>query len=199
MALYGSIPMVTCVHGGPQPHASGFLALNPSEGFVQVDDTGNKTETWWIFETGPLELYFFFGPSVKDVLRQYHDLTGLPRMVPLAALGKHQSRWNYITPQVTNDFDRHGIPLDFVWLDLEHTDGKRYFTWDPKHFPLTEVQEMLDALNRTHRKLVTIIDPHLFAEDPNYRVAQLFKDKQLVIKKPTGLSNGSACRTLHLE
>ena len=50
-------------------------------------------------ETGPLELYFFFGPSVKDVLRQYHDLTGLPRMVPLAALGKHQSRWNYITPQ----------------------------------------------------------------------------------------------------
>lgn len=21
--------------------------------------------------------------------------------------------------QVTNDFDRHGIPLDFVWLDLE--------------------------------------------------------------------------------
>ena len=36
MALYGSIPMVTCVHGGPQPHASGFLALNPSEGFVQA-------------------------------------------------------------------------------------------------------------------------------------------------------------------
>lgn len=58
---------------------------------------------WLVFslgkETGPLELYFFFGPSVKDVLRQYHDLTGLPRMVPLAALGKHQSRWNYITPQ----------------------------------------------------------------------------------------------------
>ena len=64
-------------------------------------------------ETGPLELYFFFGPSVKDVLRQYHDLTGLPRMVPLAALGKHQSRWNYITPQDVMEvgWDGFGILL----------------------------------------------------------------------------------------
>lgn len=46
-----------------------------------------------------MELYFFLGPSVTDVLQQYHTVTGLPRMPPLAALGKHQSRWNYITPQ----------------------------------------------------------------------------------------------------
>lgn len=30
----------------------------------------------------------------------------------------------------------------------EHTHGKRYFTWDPKHFPLPEVETMLDSLNR---------------------------------------------------
>lgn len=30
----------------------------------------------------------------------------------------------------------------------EHTHGKRYFTWDPKHFPLEEVDAMLDDLNR---------------------------------------------------
>ena len=50
-------------------------------------------------ETGPLELYFFLGPSLTDALQQYHGVTGLPRMPPLAALGKHQSRWNYITPE----------------------------------------------------------------------------------------------------
>ena len=77
---------------------------------------------WLVFslgkETGPLELYFFFGPSVKDVLRQYHDLTGLPRMVPLAALGKHQSRWNYITPQDVMEvgWDGFGILLQKHWL-----------------------------------------------------------------------------------
>lgn len=187
MALYGAIPFVTCVQRGGG--ASGLLALNPSEAFVQVD-AGNTTETWWIFETGPLELYFFLGPSLTDVLQQYHGVTGLPRMPPLAALGKHQSRWNYITPEdvmeVSRNFDRHGIPLDFLWLDLEHTHGKRYFTWDPKHFPLPEVETMLDSLNRTHRKLVTIIDPHLFANDPNYTVANLFKEKKLVVQNASG-------------
>lgn len=187
MALYGAIPFVTCVQRSGA--ASGLLALNPSEGFVQVD-ASNATETWWIFESGPLELYFFLGPSVTDVLQQYHTVTGLPRMPPLAALGKHQSRWNYITPEdvmeVSRNFDRHGIPLDFLWLDLEHTHGKRYFTWDPKHFPLPEVETMLDSLNRTHRKLVTIIGPHLFANDSNYTVANLFKEKKLVVQKPSG-------------
>eukprot|EP00435_Cladocopium_sp_Y103_P036935 s2240_g9.t1 len=191
MALYGAIPFVTCVRSADRsaasgaPVASGLLALNPSEGFVQVDATGNNTETWWIFEswrigpaqeTGPLELYFFLGPSVTDVLQQYHSVTGLPRMPPLAALGKHQSRWNYITPEdvmeVSRNFDRHGIPLDFLWLDLEHTHGKRYFTWDPKHFPLPEVETMLDSLNRTLEMG--------FANDPNYTVANLFKEKKLV-------------------
>ena len=62
---------------------------------------------------------------------------------------------------MSKGFERHGIPLDFLWLDLEHTHGKRYFTWDPRHFPEHEVQDMLQGLNRTHRKLVTIIDPHL--------------------------------------
>lgn len=32
-------------------------------------------------------------------------------------------------------FDRHNIPYDVIWLDIEHTDGKRYFTWDPVCFP----------------------------------------------------------------
>ena len=32
-------------------------------------------------------------------------------------LGK--SHFFTLKRQVTNDFDRHGIPLDFVWLDLE--------------------------------------------------------------------------------
>jgi Glycosyl hydrolases family 31 len=27
------------------------------------------------------------------------------------------------------------IPYDVLWLDIEHTDGKRYFTWDKAAFP----------------------------------------------------------------
>jgi len=32
-------------------------------------------------------------------------------------------------------FDHHRIPYDAVWLDIDHTHGKRYFTWDPVRFP----------------------------------------------------------------
>ncbi|CCI11812.1 hypothetical protein ABG067_006550 [Albugo candida] len=29
--------------------------------------------------------------------------------------------------------NQHKIPYDVLWLDIELTDGKRYFTWDPIH------------------------------------------------------------------
>ena len=25
--------------------------------------------------------------------------------------------------------------MDVMWLDIEHTDGKKYFTWDGRKFP----------------------------------------------------------------
>ena len=32
-------------------------------------------------------------------------------------------------------FEEEDIPYDVLWLDIEHTDGKRYFTWDSNLFP----------------------------------------------------------------
>jgi len=54
----------------------------------------------------------------------------LPGMlVQLFALGYHQCRWNYRdeadTRAVDAGFDEHNIPYDVIWLDIEHTDGKR--------------------------------------------------------------------------
>lgn len=28
--------------------------------------------------------------------------------------------------QVNENFDHHDLPMDVLWLDIEHTDGKRY-------------------------------------------------------------------------
>ena len=36
---------------------------------------------------------------------------------------------------VIPQFDEHDIPMDIMWLDIEHTDGKKYFTWDARKFP----------------------------------------------------------------
>jgi alpha-glucosidase (family GH31 glycosyl hydrolase) len=32
-------------------------------------------------------------------------------------------------------FEEHNFPYDVIWLDIEHTNGKRYFTWDSNLFP----------------------------------------------------------------
>lgn len=48
-------------------------------------------------------------------------------------------------------FDEHDIPYDFIWLDIEHTDGKRYFTWDPHKFATPK--EMLQGLLEKKRKV----------------------------------------------
>lgn len=51
----------------------------------------------------------------------------------------HQCRWNYNDEEdvstLQTNFDKYDIPVDAIWLDIEHTDGKRYFTWDLKKFP----------------------------------------------------------------
>ena len=59
----------------------------------------------------------------------HHFNSGLPAWLQLFALGYHQCRWNYRdeadTLAVDANFDRHNIPYDVIWLDIEHTDGKR--------------------------------------------------------------------------
>lgn len=41
-------------------------------------------------------------------------------------------------------FDEYDIPMDVIWLDIEHTDGKKYFTWDKNKFPTPK--NMIDGV-----------------------------------------------------
>lgn len=47
-------------------------------------------------------------------------------------VGYHQCRWNYRDERdvaaVEGMFEQLDYPVDVIWLDIEHTDGKRYFT-----------------------------------------------------------------------
>ena len=114
-------------------------------------------------ESGIIDVFLLFGPTPAQIYRQYTALTGLPAMPPLFALGYHQSRWNYNdeadVDAVDQGFDEQDIPYDVIWLDIEHTDGKRYFTWDPVKF--ANPQQMQEKLRSKGRKLVTIADPHI--------------------------------------
>ncbi|MGH0114484.1 UNVERIFIED_CONTAM: hypothetical protein FKN15_018803 [Acipenser sinensis] len=81
------------------------------------------------------------------------------RCPPLFSLGDHQSRWNYEDEAdvlaVDAGFDQRDIPYDVIWLDIEHTDGKRYFTWDSKRFP--DPARLQRHLQRRSRRVTTAI------------------------------------------
>ena len=65
--------------------------------------------------------------------------------------------------EVNSNFEAYDIPYDVIWLDIEHTDGKRYFTWDDKNFPTPK--NMIDGVAKYGRKMVTIVDPHIKRDD----------------------------------
>uniref|UniRef100_A0A2K6UFX6 Glucosidase II alpha subunit n=1 Tax=Saimiri boliviensis boliviensis TaxID=39432 RepID=A0A2K6UFX6_SAIBB len=203
MALYGSVP-VLLAHN---PHRDlGIFWLNAAETWVDISsNTAGKTlfgkmmdylqgsgetpqtDVHWMSETGIIDTFLLLGPSISDVFRQYASLTGTQALPPLFSLGYHQSRWNYRDEadvlEVDQGFDDHNLPCDVIWLDIEHADGKRYFTWDPSRFP--QPRTMLERLASKRRKLVTIVDPHIKV-DSGYRVHDELRNLGLYVKTRDG-------------
>ena len=77
-------------------------------------------------------MFFLPGPTPAAVYDQYTRLTGRQQLPPIFALGYHQCRWNYRDEHdvatVEGMFEELDYPMDVIWLDIEHTNGKRYFT-----------------------------------------------------------------------
>lgn len=196
--IYGSIPFMLA-HGKSRG-TSGFFWLNAAEMQIDVLKSGwdaessislpsdqNKIDTLWMSEAGVVDAFFFVGPGPKDVVRQYSSVTGTPAMPQLFATAYHQCRWNYRDEEdvqnVDSKFDEHDIPYDVLWLDIEHTDGKKYFTWDKVLFPNPE--EMQKKLAAKGRKMVTIVDPHI-KRDSSYRIHKEASEKGHYVKDATG-------------
>lgn len=191
--LYGSVPFMMG-HGGARG-AAGFFWLNAAEMWVDVLAPGwdgaapreNEVDTHWIAESGVIDAFVFLGPAPKDVVRQYTAVTATMAMPQLFALGYHQCRWNYKdeadVANVNQGFETHDIPYDTLWLDIEHTDGKKYLTWDPVHFPHpVEMQNKIGALGR---HMVTIVDPHM-KRDESYPLYTESTQKGYLIKNAGG-------------
>ena len=192
MTLYGSIPFL---QAQKKDSTVGVFWLNAAETWVDITkrhSTANAlslgvagtttTDTHWISESGLLDVFVFLGPTPQDVIGSYTELTGYTQLPQQFAIAYHQCRWNYVTDEDVRDvdrkFDRHRIPYDVIWLDIEYTDGKKYFTWDPMTF--SDPLGMQKQLDEHQRKLVAIIDPHIKNEG-NYPIVDELKSKDLAI------------------
>ncbi|RHX99340.1 hypothetical protein DYB38_009141 [Aphanomyces astaci] len=185
MALYGHIPMLMAASPS---NTVGVFWYNPSETFVDIaTPSTTQKSTHWMSESGWIDLFVLPGPTPAAVSDQFTQLTGRASLPPVFALGYHQCRWNYKNEldvsRVDQGFDTHVIPYDVLWLDIEHTDGKRYFTWDQHAFP-TPV-DMQASLSAVGRKMVTIVDPHM-KRDANYAVHTDAQAQQVYITDENG-------------
>lgn len=205
MALYGSIPLMLA-HNWSK--TVGVFWLNAAETWIDITNAAAnrnilgkllsyfkaeeeipQTDTHWISESGVIDLFIILGPRPYDVFRQYSSLTGTQALPPLFSLGYHQSRWNYNdendVSNVDEGFDAHDIPYDVLWLDIEHTNGKRYLTWDTAKFPTPAT--MQSKLAAKGRKMVTIVDPHI-KRDSGYHVHSEAEANGYYVKKSDGSS-----------
>ncbi|PIA14901.1 neutral alpha-glucosidase AB [Coemansia reversa NRRL 1564] len=203
MSLYGSVPFMLA-HSAES--TVGVLWLNAAETWVDVtyaktnaitsffrrSSSGSEStvDTHWISESGVMDVFLFPGPDAAEVYRQYAEIEELPPLPRDFAIGHHQCRWNYIDEgdvlAVSDKMHEHKIPYDVIWLDIEHTDGKRYYTWDASKFP--NPLAMQEKLEHDGHKLVTVVDPHI-KRDTSYCVWDDANKQGLFVKDKDGSSN----------
>jgi alpha 1,3-glucosidase len=197
MTLYGSIPFMQAHR---KDSSVGVFWLNAAETWVDItkdkdaknplslgSTSNTNTHTHWFSESGLLDVFVLLGPTPKDLTAKYGELTGTTAMPQEFSLGHHQCRWNYVSDDDVKDVDRKmdkaKLPYDVIWLDIEYTEEKKYFTWDQHMF--ADPIGMGEQLDSHGRKLVVIIDPHIKNVN-KYPVVDEMKSKGLGVMNKEG-------------
>lgn len=150
VSLYGCCPLLYSIESGA---STGIIMLNSSDTLVDFTNTPNGKKVDWTNESGVFDLYIFNSKTIEHQARKLVDFSGKIPMPLETSLGYNQCRWNYFTQDEVLDLNEklveHRIPADFIWLDIEHTDSKIYFTFDKEAFP--DPEGLLKTLIATDR------------------------------------------------
>ncbi len=158
--LYQTIPFFVALRDGL---SYGIFFDNTWRSYFDMGKTDPRRYTFGA-DGGELNYYVFTGGAERspaNVLRDYTALTGRTPLPPRWALGYQQSRYSYMSQakveEIARTFREKKIPADVIHLDIDHMDGYRVFTWNPKTF--AEPRKMLTDLHRDGFHVVTIVDP----------------------------------------
>ncbi|WP_019424818.1 glycoside hydrolase family 31 protein [Paenibacillus sp. OSY-SE] len=181
-ALYQSIPFLTVLNNG---NGYGLFLDNPGKTVFDMRTYANMAmiQSW----TGELDLYWIEGPTMKEVIVRYSELTGRMPLPPKWALGYHQSRYSYMDEKEVMDlahtFRDKEIPCDVIHLDIHYMNGYRVFTFDENRFPNPE--QMMARLRELGFHIVPIVDPGV-KKDPMYAVYMEGVDENFFCKTAEG-------------
>lgn len=161
--LYTSVPFLLALEDGK---AWGLFLDNTHR--VEFDLAHEQPDrSWFGARAGDLVYYVFCGPTPREVVDRYTELTGRTPMPPLWALGNQQSRYSYMDEaevrEVARQFRERDIPCDVLYLDIHYMDGYRVFTWDRERFP--DPEGLLSTLREDGFRVVTIVDPGIKVDE----------------------------------
>ncbi|MDQ1914091.1 glycoside hydrolase family 31 protein [Paenibacillus sp. GD4] len=180
--LYKHIPFYIKFNGSTQA-ATGLFYHNSYE---STFDMGCERSGYWnkysyfCADGGELDIFFMYGPEVKDVVRHYTDLTGKTIMPTQYSLGYMGSTMYYTELDQNSDqailgfLDKcksEGIPCDGFFMSSGYTtgnDGKRYvFNWNYDRFP--DPQSFIEQMHSKGAALAPNIKPGMLLTHPHYK------------------------------
>lgn len=180
--LYKHIPFYIVLNKDTQM-AHGIFYHNAHE---SIFDMGAERSGYWpaythfVADGGEMDWFFCYGPTVKDVVRRYTDLTGKSVLFPRHTLGYMGSSMYYTElsegsddaiVDFVNRAGEEGIPCEGFFLSSGYTsgeDGKRYvFEWQPRRFP--NPAEFVSRLKEKGAELCPNIKPGMLLTHPRYK------------------------------
>src|SRR6266700_3953941 len=181
--LYVSIPFTLVLADG---QAWGFFLDSTTR--VEFDLAHEDAQrSWFGASNGDLIYYVFCGPTPRDVLARYTDLTGHTPLPPLWSLGNGQSRFSYETAEevrsLARTFRERDIPCDTLYLDIDTLDGYRVFTWDKTRFP--DPEGLFAELRAMGFRVVSIVDAGIKV-DEHFPIYTEGRERDLYCKTPHG-------------
>ena len=163
-SIYGSIPYIMSFSYGGTIF-SGFYWNNPSETFISLKSTNEGKQLIYLSESGIFDFSFFASLNLEHYYKSLNEYIGQTPIPNIFALGYHQSRFSYEDLEevkiIDDKFDKYEVPYDSIWLDIDHTDNKKYFHYDIKKFPKEKTKNFFNELNEKGRKVIVILDPHI--------------------------------------
>jgi len=126
-------------------------------------DFGSENENYYSFSTpgGEMDFYFIYGPSYKQIISRYMDLTGDPIMPPAWGLTFSQCRGlltnEELTRKIAREYREREIPCDIIYQDIGWTQHLQDFEWKDENY--SNPEDMVSDLADKGFKVVVSQDP----------------------------------------
>ena len=126
-------------------------------------DFGAEAENRYSFSApgGEMIYYFIFGPTYKQIIGGYMEITGKPIIPPAWALGFSQCRGlltnEKLTREIAKGYRDRRIPCDIIYQDIGWTSHLQDFKWNPRAYE--NPRSMISDLAKMGFKVIVSQDP----------------------------------------